>query len=286
MSVQRLLGERCGEFVSQYYQKLPFSQSGGCDFCHLGQWPMLGEIFGQADADVMVVRQGQQRQGALPQSAEQAQRLCEEGYTILVRHAEKHDARLAELAAGFEADLAGGVNIHIYVTPAQQFGFGWHYDAEEVFILQTAGKKQYSLRKNTVNPWPLEETLPSDMQYEREIMPLMRCLLSAGDWLYIPSGYWHMAQAQETAISLAVGIMPPTAIDLYDFLRRRLVASLLWRQRLPTPGAASPLSGEQLREAYHELILQLAADLQKTLADESLPNALLEHFRHTGSGSR
>ena len=282
MSIQRLLGEQSGEFVSQYYQRLPYSRSGDGEFCHLGQWPSLNEILGHADADVMVVRRGEQRQGTSPRSAEEAQRLCDEGYTILVRHAERHDVRLAELAAGFQADLAGAVNIHIYVTPAEQFGFGWHYDAEEVFILQTAGKKEYSLRKNTVNPWPLEETLPSDMQYEREIMPLMKCLLSAGDWLYIPSGYWHMAQAQETAISLAVGIMPPTAIDLYDFLRRRLVSSLLWRQRLPPPGAASPLSGQQLRDAYRQLIRQLAADLQSTLADESLPEALLRHLRQGG----
>ncbi len=75
-------------------------------------------------------------------------------------------------------------------------GFSWHYDAEDVFIIQTAGEKEYSLRKNTVNPWPLEETLPADMQYERELMPLMRVLLRGGDLLYIPCGYWHKAEAK------------------------------------------------------------------------------------------
>ena len=103
------------------------------------------------------------------------------------------------VAAAFARDFAAEVNIHMYCTPGDQFGFGWHYDAEEVFIVQTTGRKLYSLRKNTVNPWPIEETLPADMRYEREITPLVRCELAAGDWLYVPSGYWHMGQSRETA---------------------------------------------------------------------------------------
>src|SRR5690606_27495317 len=114
--------------------------------------------------------------------------------------------------------------------PPGRFGFGWHYDAEEVFILQTVGQKEYSLRKNTVNPWPLEETLPQGMRYEREVMPLMRCLLQAGDWLYLPSGYWHKAEARELSLSLAVGVMAPAAISILDRLREELLQSLVWRQ--------------------------------------------------------
>ena len=45
-------------------------------------------------------------------------------------------------------------------------------------LCSASGRKTYSLRKNTVNPWPLEETLPADMKYEREIMPLMQCRLA------------------------------------------------------------------------------------------------------------
>jgi ribosomal protein L16 Arg81 hydroxylase len=167
--------------------------------------------------------------------------------------------------------------VHIYVTPADQFGFGWHYDAEDVFILQTAGRKEYSLRKNTVNPWPIEETLPQDMRYEREIMPLMRCRLSAGDWLYIPAGYWHLAEAQgeETAISLAVGVMSRTAVEVYDRLRRRVLDSLLWRQRLPVVGDAAADSEEALRTQLRTLLSQLSDDLRNMLHREDFLDELL-----------
>jgi len=278
MAIERLLTpEQQAVFLEQHYQKLPFSLPGGCrPFCDLGSWETIEGILAQENPDVLVVREGQRWSGTKAPSGEEARRLFEDGYTILVRHAERHDRQIAELAASFARDFAGPVDVHIYCTPGGQRGFGWHYDAEDVFILQTTGLKTYSLRKNTVNPWPLAETLPADMRYEREIMPLSRCTLSGGDWLYIPCGYWHVAEAQEDAISLAVGVLSPSALDLLDFLRQRLLDSLRWRQRLPCPGEASTASGEELLSQYQPLLEDLAADLARQLTDERLMQAFIQ----------
>ena len=151
-----------------------------------------------------------------------------------------------------------------------------------MFIFQTQGEKAYSLRKNTVNPWPLEETLPEDMQYQRELMPLMRVLLRSGDLLYIPCGYWHRAAAQptgETAISLAVGVMSRSALEVYEFLRSRLAQSLVWRQRLPLPNP-SERSRVELLIMYQHMFKQLADDLAKTLADPGFVREFLEQFEN------
>ena len=273
MNIETLLGEiPKTKFVQEYFHRLPFSLAGAArSVCQLGSWEVLGEILGQDGVDVMVVRDGQQYAGTDPRTLEEAKTLSCEGYTILVRHAESHHEQLNKLATGFEDDFHAPANIHIYATPAGKHGFSWHYDAEEVFIMQTSGRKEYSLRKNTVHPWPLVETIPQDMGYSREITPLMRVLLHAGDWLYIPCGYWHKAEAQEsdeTAISLAVGVMSPSAMDVYDFLRPRLLGSLVWRQRLAAGGAASPLSNDERVAQYCELFEQLADDLAKALRDE------------------
>jgi len=189
------------------------------------------------------------------------------------------------LARGFAADLAGEVNIHMYCTPAEQYGFAWHYDAEEVFIVQTTGRKEYSLRKNTVNPWPLEETLPADMRYEREIMPLMKCMLNAADWLYIPSGYWHMASASETAISLAIGVVPRTAVDLWDHARAQVIGSLRWRQRLPVLGKAASLDDQQLQAALSEIAEQLGEDFRRMIASPAFLSEFVQHLRTEGKGT-
>jgi 50S ribosomal protein L16 3-hydroxylase len=288
MDLQTLLGNvPVQRFIADYFQRLPYSAAGqAAALCPLGSWDAMAAILDLPDADVLVCRRNEQHAGPRPRGADEARRLVDDGFTLLVRHAERHDERLARIARAFEADLAAPVNVHFYCTPAGQFGFGWHYDAEEVFIVQTAGRKEYSLRKNTVNPWPLEETLPADMRYEREIMPLVRCELAAGDWLYIPSGYWHMGQSRELALSLAIGVMPRTGIDVLDLVRREALDSLFWRQRLPVAGQASPLGEAQLLAAYREVLAALAADLAKRLAEPQLAERVLAELRGAHDGKR
>jgi 50S ribosomal protein L16 3-hydroxylase len=286
MKLDMLLGDvPLQHFVAEYFQRLPYSAAGLAQpLCELGSWETLTSILAREQADVLVCRRNEQHPGPRPTTDEAARRLVDEGYTLLVRHAERHDERLGHLAAAFQRDFAATVNIHFYCTPAGQFGFGWHYDAEEVFIVQTTGRKEYSLRKNTVNPWPIEETLPADMRYEREIMPLVRCELAAGDWLYIPSGYWHMATAGEMALSLAIGVQPRTGIDLFDFFRSRVVESLFWRQRLPVAGAAAALSEDELRAAYTELLQQFGREFAKLATDSRVVESFLAELRASPGG--
>jgi ribosomal protein L16 Arg81 hydroxylase len=137
-------------------------------------------------------------------------------------------------------------------------------------ILQSSGAKEYCLRKNTVHPWPVAEAMPKDMGYEKEIMPLLRCTLRAGDWLYIPAGYWHKAQSHDESISLAIGVMSPTSLDLLDYVRSHLASSLRWRQRLPPSGDVSPFSIEQLADQFQELGRDLGEDLARLLADRAI----------------
>jgi len=281
MNLQALLGDLpLTQFVADYYQRLPYSAAGlPKPLCDVGTWEALTAIVAHEQADVLVCRQNERYAGRPPRSEDDARKLVGEGYTLLVRHAERHDERLANLACEFATDFAAPVNIHMYATPAGQFGFGWHYDAEEVFIVQTAGRKEYLLRKNTVNPWPVEESLPSDMHYEREIMPLARCELTAGDWLYIPSGYWHKATSRELALSLAIGVQPRTGIDVLDLMRRKALESLLWRQRLPVAGRGAVPDEEKLHEAYREVVRTFARDLQTQLDDPRFVADLLAYLR-------
>jgi 50S ribosomal protein L16 3-hydroxylase len=285
--IRHLLGDvPVRQFIDEYFLRQPFSLPGGAlPLARLGDWRVVETILARPDADVLVVKEGRRWEGAQHPSPHEARRLFDEGYTVLVRHAERCHAEIAELAGGFARDFTAAVDVHLYCTPARQHGFGWHYDVEDVFILQAAGSKEYSLRKNTVNPWPVLEALPPDMRYEREIMPLSRCLLSAGDWLYIPHGYWHKAEAQEESISLAVGLMCPTALDLLDFLRKRLPDSIRWRQRLPVVGDALPPEEDPVAR-HQELLMELGADLAKLLRDDGLVRDWAEWRRSKASQTR
>jgi ribosomal protein L16 Arg81 hydroxylase len=289
-ALQQLLGDLPkSQFVAETLFRQPFSRTGAArEFCEIGSWSALVEILDRPNVDTMIVRRGEQHveQVKIPAAPslrhagrEEIAALVAEGYTLLVRHAEKHSEALRNIAADFARDFAAPVNVHMYATPAGEWGFPWHYDAEEVFIVQTSGRKEYSLRKNTVNPWPLEETLPADMKYEREIMPLMRVELAAGDWLYIPGGWWHKAETRgdEVALSLAIGVMPRTAIDIIDHLRAKLRESMLWRQRLPIVGDA----GDELEAAKQmtEIFTMLGEDFRRELQRAPLMKELRDVWR-------
>ena len=287
MVLKQLLGSVApATFMQEHFLRLPFALAGGCS--HLaacGDWPVVERVLSSPEADIIVGSAEQRYEGKPPTSLEEAMQLLSQGLTVGVRHAEKHDESLAELARGFATDFAAPIDIHLYCSPAGKPGFGWHYDAEDVFVLQTRGKKEWWLRKNTVNPWPLVETLPRDMKYEREIMPAMRCLLAAGDWLYIPAGYWHRTECQEESISLSVGIESPSAMSVFDFLRPQLLESLRWRQRLPPAGEAAQLSHEELLTELQTLLESLGSDLATLLADKRTAERFLNSLRQRIGGS-
>lgn len=270
MAIERLLGDVGRDvFLEQYFLRLPFSLPDAAQpLCNLATWDTIDAFLANPAADVMIVKEGRRWEEARTPSPAEARSLHEDGYTLLVRHAERHDEQIAELAAGFERDFRAPVDVHLYCTPPSEHGFGWHYDAEDVFIIQTAGDKEYSLRKNTVNPWPLLENLPADMRYEREQMPLMQCTLRGGDWLYIPHGYWHVARAKSSAISLAIGVLSPAAIDVVDHLRKRLTDEIFWRRRLPPVGDAVLADNTALVQQYRELFAELGDELARVCCDE------------------
>jgi ribosomal protein L16 Arg81 hydroxylase len=41
-----------------------------------------------------------------------------------------------------------------------------------------------------------------------ETSPLMMASLLPGDWLYIPSRWWHLVHSVEDALSISIGIIP------------------------------------------------------------------------------
>ena len=285
MVLTRLLGGfPAGRFLEEFYNRLPHSRPGGAkDVTPPVGWDRIRAMLESPGVDVLLSRRGQLSAPACSPTFEDYRRSYNEGHTITIRGAEKLDPDLARLAAEFRADFLAPVNIHVYCTPSGEHGFGWHYDVEDVFILQAGGIKEYSLRKNTVNPWPVLESMPRDLRFEEEGSPVFTCRLEAGDWLYIPAGWWHVAKTERESISLAVGLMTPPAVDLIRFLEPELRGSVVWRRRLPVTGSANPGPPEALLEEYARLFRDLGRDLAAVLSDPKLARRYLE--TRTGSKS-
>lgn len=178
------------------------------DAISLLDWQTLDEVLGsETPADTIVCARGERLPLPPPPDVTTLRAYMRMGIGLCMRHTQRSHPRLAAVARAFERDLPGTVQVQVFVTPADTHGFGWHYDIEDVFIAQTAGIKDYYFRENTVErdtPFP-----PRDFSgFHAETSPLQTATLVPGDFLYIPSRWWHMAVCREDALSISVGVMP------------------------------------------------------------------------------
>jgi ribosomal protein L16 Arg81 hydroxylase len=191
-------------FVAQRARRAPFADVGVMPAHELAfDWERLGRVLADRASDVLVVRDSVLSEEAAPRDTQELRQLFGRGAGIVVRRAERHDEGLAALAQAFAWELGGRSHIQLFATPAKTRGFGWHYDEEDVCILQTHGAKTYYFRENT------GEVEPGRFDFARvrdETSPLMSCTLVARDKLYLPRHMWHAAKADEDSLSVSIGV--------------------------------------------------------------------------------
>lgn len=198
------------DFARSHLRRLPEARpSSARAVTSLFTWETFGRVLGSDPApDVLVVDAGRELAVAPPRDLATARGLFREGAGFVVRRAERHDPGLRALAESFAKDLPGEVHLQLFVTPAGRHGFAWHYDFEEVFIAQTAGVKDYYFRPNTVDLDTPLGAQPDFAAYRRETSPMGAARLGAGDWLYLPGRWWHVAKCVEDSLSISVGVLP------------------------------------------------------------------------------
>lgn len=175
---------------------------------------------------------------------------------------------------GFGARLAGElghpVQVNAYVTPPANQGFAAHYDVHDVFVLQVAGRKQWTIHEPVLSdplpdqPW--EQHRPEVA--ERAAGPaLIDVVLEPGDTLYLPRGTVHSAQALgETSIHLTVGIHPLTRYDLARHLLE--VAQREPALRTSLPACADLADPAVLVPHLDATVAALRAAVEAASADE------------------
>jgi len=172
-------------------------------------------------------------------------------------------APLARLCEALQTQLDHAVHANVYITPGNAAGFTPHYDTHEVFVLQVAGNKRWSLyappldlphRSQVFNPAAYTPTAP-----------LQQIDLSAGDLLYLPRGYVHStATSASHSAHVTIGIRVYTWVDLAKEYLQACIDSPQWRQALP-PGFAShsglkPLLQQKMFEVLDDLRIRADHD--------------------------
>ncbi|HEX8803037.1 MAG TPA: cupin domain-containing protein, partial [Acidimicrobiales bacterium] len=143
---------------------------------------------------------------------------------------------LVDFAQQLTTDLGHPVQVNAYLTPPGAAGLAAHHDTHDVFVLQVAGTKRWTLREPVLEA-PLARH-PSDHAAAADRPVLLEAELGPGDALYMPRGVVHSAAAQQRlSLHLTVGVLATTAHDLLRRLMDRAADEVVFRRDLP-PGYA------------------------------------------------
>lgn len=247
--LRRWLGPREWERFEAERGSAPFSVKGvAAEVLEAFDWDHLGQSLAARAADVLVLRRGEDLALARPRSLAALRKLFDRDASIALRNAQHVSERVRAICAELAEDVPGNQRALVFATPANTHSLGWHFDTEELFIVQLAGSKTHYLRANTVVPRPLTPSGHNLAAYALETSPMRSVHLQPGDFLYVPSGWWHMARARHTSLSLSIAVLgDPLAATAPVQSRRRAalddrirnVRARLARVRAAAAGAAA-----------------------------------------------
>ena len=145
-----------------------------------------------------------------------------------------------------------------YVTPRGERGLGVHYDTHDVFVLQVAGHKRWTLYEPVFElplpsqPWSAADGAAGDEQLSVDLSP--------GDCLYVPRGVPHLAQSLEgVSAHLTLGVLTVTWHDVVRDVVAGTADELDFRRPLPAGFA----SDDHLTDGVAALVENLQAYLAK-----------------------
>ncbi|MFC0505970.1 cupin domain-containing protein [Micromonospora costi] len=270
---------------------------------HWGQTPLLSradelpnpagftDLFSPADADELLSRRGLRtpflriaKDGDLVPSgrwtggggagAEITDQVLDErvleqyagGATLVLQGLHRTWPALIDFARDLGLALGQPLQVNAYLTPAGNQGFATHYDTHDVFVLQVDGRKHWRIHP-PVLPDPLERQpwggRADEVAATAQGPAALDVVLAPGDALYLPRGWLHSAQAQESSsLHLTVGIRALTRYALVEELMalaaedRRLRSSLPFGTDVADPDAVEPELTETV-EALRDWLLRV-----------------------------
>ncbi len=189
-----------------------------------------------------------------------------DGSTLVLQGLHRTWAPLAEFTRQLIVDIGHPIQVNAYITPASSRGFDPHYDVHDVFVIQIAGEKRWTIHEPVFRD-PLRSdawTDHRDAVAERaRLTPYLEETFRPGDVLYLPRGWVHSATALgDVSIHLTIGVSAHTRSELVERMIARLGASPALRAALPMGVDRLDAAALQslVREATAELVELLAGD--------------------------
>ncbi|WP_436787924.1 cupin domain-containing protein [Yinghuangia sp. YIM S10712] len=158
------------------------------------------------------------------------------GATLVLDAADELDDHIAHLAVALEREFRTTVQVNLYASWTADSGFGVHWDDHDTVVVQVDGAKRWRLFGPTrTAPLHRDVALPDPPPDE----PVAEFVLTAGDVLYVPRGWWHDVAAEDgRSLHLTCGLRTTTGADLLAWLSESLLEHPVLRSDVPRFGTA------------------------------------------------
>jgi ribosomal protein L16 Arg81 hydroxylase len=134
-----------------------------------------------------------------------------QGASLILDDAQEVAPRVRDLIQSFQDVLHTDAFANLYAGWHSQKAFHIHWDPQEAFVIQLAGRKHWRVYQPT-RPHPLKNDIEPPPQPGGN--PAWEGVLADGDTLYIPRGWWHEAfPLNEPSLHLTISLTPPTGMD-------------------------------------------------------------------------
>ncbi len=209
----------------------------------------------------------------MPDQVDSAKVLAEfaAGATIVLQGLHRLWPPLIDFVRGLTDDLGHPVQANAYITPPDAQGFEPHYDVHDVFVLQVAGEKRWTVH-DPVHLHPLDSqpwTEHRDAITARiRDAPAIDTVLQAGDALYLPRGWVHSARSLDTtSIHMTIGVSALTYLDVVRAVVDTLTADEEFRKSLPLGIDAA--DRDEMASTASKVMAQLADTVRDRVPDLS-----------------
>ncbi len=208
-----------------------------------------------------------------PQSISDLASLCPKACTLFIRNISRFHSGLDHFAFSLFNELRERVHINAYLSPAASDpGLGSHYDCWDIFILQIAGSKQWTLYDGG-QTFPVAKFGFNDPDGQQGDIS-DEIVLKEGGLLYLPRGKWHRAAAtHEPSLHLTIGVHCKNGLTFVDWLERQVESVEMFRQNLP-------LQRVPQTESISDRFDAILAKMHEMLNDENLLRRfLIDRFK-------
>jgi ribosomal protein L16 Arg81 hydroxylase len=270
------------DFILNYFGKKPLYVGGSsCKYEELFDWEAYNHILAtnRLSAKIRVFKDGE----SIPRSQYSSEldvdglpgvskllqseivELLRGGATLIVNGFDEVSEPVRRLSHRLERSFQTRVGVNLYSAWQSSRGFNPHWDDHDVIIVQLKGKKQWVVQGESVK-YPMYKRVKFDGPTGP---PHWTGVLNQGDMLYIPRGWWHVADpiGQET-VHLTIGISNPTGVDIIHWLAGGLSGLEIIRKDVPQ------LMGDEAGQHYWK---ELIDAIKKTLDH---PDTLSSFKRH------